>query len=317
MSTPLQKRTKLSLNKQIKPAAKAGLLHKRHLHNGQYQFTRLIKANPKLKSYVKSNPAGQDTIDFSCAEAVYELNKALLKDIYQIDHWDIAAKNLCPPIPGRADYIHYLADLLPKQQQKSAQVLDIGTGASCIYPIIGARAYNWRFVASDIAKKSVENAQRIIESNQNLAGLIQVRLQSDKQAIFKNMIKPNEYYDLTLCNPPFHDSKKSAEKANLRKVNNLAKNSAKPIKDSKLNFSGMDNELWTKGGEISFILQMIQESIQFAKQVTWFTCLVSKSSNLPAIKKSLEKLNLAEYKIVNMSQGQKQSRFIAWRFKKG
>ena len=42
------------------------------------------------------------------------LNRALLKADYGIDFWDIPPNYLCPPIPGRVDYIHHLADLLAR-----------------------------------------------------------------------------------------------------------------------------------------------------------------------------------------------------------
>ena len=60
---------------------------------------------------------------------------------------------------------------------------------------------------------------------------------------------------------------------------------------------------------------MIKQSIEFKTQVGWFTCLVSKKDNLRKIYKQLNKLN-ATYKTIQMHQGNKQSRFIAWTFNK-
>jgi len=72
--------------------------------------------------------------------------------------------------------------------------------------------------------------------------------------------------------------------------------------------------LWCEGGEFGFITQMIYESAKYAMQVLWFTTLVSKESNLSSIHKILNKVNAAEIKTVNMAQGQKSSRFVAWTF---
>jgi len=58
---------------------------------------------------------------------------------------------------------------------------------------------------------------------------------------------------------------------------------------------------------------MIKESVLFKSQVVWFTTLVSKNEHLPKLKKQLEK-NKAHYKTIDMSQGNKKSRFLAWRF---
>jgi 23S rRNA (adenine1618-N6)-methyltransferase len=58
---------------------------------------------------------------------------------------------------------------------------------------------------------------------------------------------------------------------------------------------------------------MINESFLYQSQVLWFTCLVSKKDNLPKLTTLLKKYN-ADYKIVDMAQGQKVSRMLAWRF---
>jgi len=40
------------------------------------------------------------------------LNTALLFKYYNIQSWNFPDDNLCPPISGKVDYIHHLADLL-------------------------------------------------------------------------------------------------------------------------------------------------------------------------------------------------------------
>jgi 23S rRNA (adenine1618-N6)-methyltransferase len=51
-----------------------------------------------------------------------------------------------------------------------------------------------------------------------------------------------------------------------------------------------------------------------AQQVLWFSTLVSKASNLPAIQTALKKAGALDTRVVEMGQGQKQSRFVAWTF---
>lgn len=87
-------------------------LHPRNRHQGRYDFPSLIKAHPDLARFTITNPHGKPSIDFANPEAVRVFNRALLKAQYGIQHWDIPADYLCPPIPGRADYIHVAADLL-------------------------------------------------------------------------------------------------------------------------------------------------------------------------------------------------------------
>jgi 23S rRNA (adenine1618-N6)-methyltransferase len=293
-------------------------LHPKNIHRRGYDFNALTQAHPPLAHFIISNNFNQQaTINFSDSNAVKALNFALLKKHYHIEHWDFPTGYLCPPIPGRVDYIHYLADLLKKSTSDSGDkvsVLDIGTGASCIYPMLGARTQGWRFVASDIDPISIKTANANVNANKGLAKQITCRLQHHSNHIFAGIIQPNEYYHLTMCNPPFHKSLADATKGTSRKWHNLNKNSDNNRKNSSLNFGGQKAELWCQGGEVAFIRQMIKESKQYREQVLWFTCLVSKKDHLSAIKLSLKKTNVAKIKLVKMAQGQKISRFIAWSF---
>lgn len=291
---------------------KKGELHIRNIHRGKYNFKKLTMETTELKKYIRKNPNGEDTIDFSSNEAVICLNKALLKTYYNIDFWGIPKGFLCPPIPGRADYIHYISDLF--DDKKGLKVLDIGTGANCIYPILGTQLYEWSFVASDIDPKSIENANKIVESNKVLKGKIELRLQENKNNIFSGIIKKDEIYDITLCNPPFHSSLKNALDANKRKVNNLSKGN-KEIRKG-LNFGGQKAELWCPGGEIAFLKKMVKESEKVKLQVKYFTTLISNKDNVRPLIKMLEKMG-AKSKIIRMTQGQKISRVLVWTYKKG
>lgn len=292
-------------------------LHPRNLHRNGYDFEALILVSPALKPFVFTNQYQTQTIDFSDAEAVKNLNKALLLSHYHVAYWDIPATNLCPPIPGRVDYIHYLADLLASSNNnaiptsETIQGLDIGIGANCIYPILGNALYGWSFVGTDTDEKALQNCKKIIGQNPQLMDVISLQLQTEPRFIFKHIIVDEDRFAFTMCNPPFHASQAEANKANLRKINSLenAKN-AKPV----LNFGGQNAELWCDGGEIKFITQMIFESVKYAKQVLWFTTLVSKKDNVTSIYKTLQKVNAAEIKTIDMAQGQKNSRIVAWTF---
>jgi len=292
-------------------------LHKKNAHRNGYDFTALVKAHMALKAFIINNPHNQQsTIDFSNAEAVKALNAALLKSHYQITQWDFPQGYLCPPIPGRVDYIHYLNDLLSTSkidQKHNVTVLDIGTGATCIYPILGSRVYNWNFVATDIDPLSIKAAKVNIAANKNIDKHIRCKLQNNSSDIFHGIIEANEYYHLTMCNPPFHKSLADASIGTTRKWKNLNKNTRIEKKNS-LNFGGQKAELWCQGGELAFIQKMIKESVHYQNQVYWFTCLVSKKDHLSKIKLYLKKAQAKQIKVINMAQGQKTSRFIAWRF---
>lgn len=298
-------------------SAEKSSLHLRNKHNSRYDFDALTTTSKDLLAFVSINKYGDQSIDFANPNAVKSLNKALLKHFYQIDFWDIPEGYLCPPIPGRADYMHYAADLLASCNNqnipngKKIRVLDVGVGANCIYPIIGHQEYGWTFLGSDIDEISVRCAKNIAEVNPVLINAIEIRLQTDKSAIFKNILHKEELFDLSICNPPFHASAAEALSGSQRKNRNLGnKDYVKPI----LNFGGLKNELWTKGGEVEFIGKMIAESKSYKNQCFWFTSLVSKSEHLDSIYAMLKRAEVAEVRTSEMRTGNKITRIVAWTF---
>ena len=292
-------------------------LHPRNLHNGRYDFPVLIQKNPQLEPFVHKNSHGDLSINFSDPLAVLSLNRALLAHFYGVRHWSVPTGYLCPPIPGRVDYIHYIADLLSRSfggvVPTGTQVrgLDIGVGANCIYPLVATAIYGWRFVGSDIDTVSVKSAKEIVTKNVLLQKKIEIRKQENPEHIFKNIITKTDRFDFTLCNPPFHRSSEEAQKGTQRKNRNLHQDRAKK---GLLNFGGHANELWCEGGEVAFVRKMINESKAQAKKVFWFSTLVSKKESLSAIYKALKGVDALEVETIEMQQGQKVTRIVCWTF---
>lgn len=280
-----------------------GLHPKNNFKNG-YNFDELILKNPELKQFVAKNEFGTVTIDFSNPEAVRELNKALICSLDKISNWNFPKENLCPPIPGRLDYIHYLADLLSFKGEP--KILDIGTGATCIYPLLGVSVYDWSFVATDIDLDSLDIAQDIIDDN-NLTEKIELRQQFKEENILKGIIVDGDSFTAVMCNPPFYKSAEEAQGANGRKSKNLGNNAVR-------NFAGNNNELWYIGGEKAFLHNYLYESSVYRTSSKWFTSLVSKKENVKSLEKSSKKLGALEFKVIPMHQGNKVTRIVAWRF---
>ncbi|WP_108869205.1 23S rRNA (adenine(1618)-N(6))-methyltransferase RlmF [Aquimarina aquimarini] len=284
-------------------------MHPNNIHHTSYDFLALANSHSILESFLHTNTFGNLTIDFSNPKAVLELNKAILKYHYGLNDWNIPEGYLCPAIPGRADYIHHLNDILEKEKSdKKVRGLDIGMGANCIYPILGVQIYDWYMVGSDISINAVTAAKNNMDSNQQLSKNIDIRHQTNNAHIFEGIINDDDYFDFTMCNPPFHTSKEEASKGTLRKLKNLGDS-----QNLKLNFGGQANELWCNGGEALFLKRMIKQSVAFANQVGFFTSLVSKKEHLPKLEKQLTKLK-AQHTIIPMTQGNKKSRFILWKF---
>ena len=170
-------------------------LHPRNRHHSRYDLDALRQACPALSDFITLNPVGEQTINFADPLAVKTLNKALLAHFYAVKEWDIPEGFLCPPVPGRADYIHHLSDLLSDENGnvvKGANILDIGVGANCIYPLIGAHEYGWRFTGSETHPQAFASAQAILSANPSLNRMIRLRRQKETSAMFNGVIHKNE-----------------------------------------------------------------------------------------------------------------------------
>lgn len=291
-------------------------LHPRNPHRSRYNFTLLADSCPELAPYIQLNQYGSQTINFADPNAVKVLNRALLNHFYGVVFWDIPEGYLCPPIPGRADYIHYLADLLADSNDgqiprgRGIRALDVGTGANCVYPIIGSQEYGWQFVGSDVNPIAIQAAQAVVDANASLKKRIKLRLQKHAQSIFDGIWQNEDLFDVTLCNPPFHASQHDMMTENQRKWRGLKGDA----NNTTLNFGGHAPELWCEGGEAGFVTRMIKESVNYKDRCFWFTSLVARKENLPAVYRALETAGAVQVKTVEMAQGQKVSRFVAWSF---
>ncbi len=303
-------------DKREHPAEKTRL-HHRNIHRERYDFDALKVSYPPLCPFITKNIYGDDSIEFANPKAVRALNTSLMMHYYGIQSWDIPEGYLCPPIPGRADYIYHTATLLSQSNYgkitkgEHITVLDIGVGASCVYPVIGVSEYGWTFIGSEIDTAAVTSAQAIIDKNPHLAGKVILRFNPDAGDIFTHIIKPDEYIDMTICNPPFHTSAAEARSGTMRKLKNL--NPTKPPVQV-LNFGGTSTELWCDGGEERFVKDMITQSKAFGDRVLWFTTLISKQSLVRRTQTALRDIGAKDIRIIPMGQGNKTSRILAWTY---
>lgn len=317
------------------PRSESKGLHPRNRHQGHYDFKQLTKSCRELEMFLVINQYGDLSLDFADPKAVKMLNKALLNHFYGISNWEIPGNYLCPPIPGRADYLHHIADLLSTSnggeipRGESIRILDIGVGANCIYPLIGHCEYGWHFVGADVDSTALSFAKKIVESNEKLSDAIEFRLQTNPSHIFKGLLQGKDLFDISMCNPPFHTSLAEAREGSLRKWKNLGRGAAQVNDRSRgkegvpilnrdrapiLNFGGQPAELWYPGGEGAFVCRMIEESVMFPLKVLWFSTLISKAATLPSIYSALKKVGATESKTIEMAQGQKKSRIVVWTF---
>ena len=244
-------------------------LHPRNRNRDRYDVAALVACLPALAAFVKKSKSGDDTIDFTKPEAVKLLNRALILHNYGLETWDFPDKNLCPPVPGRADYVHYIADVLRENhfgtipEGLQTTCLDVGVGASAIYPIVGIVEYGWSFIGSDVSEESLTSAEAIKAGNPGVLNNLDLRIQPDGKRIFHGMLKPTDRIDAVLCNPPFHSSAEDAIQGTLRKTRNLTGGQRQ---SPMLNFSGISKELIFEGGEVKFIQTMMRGKPEFLQK---------------------------------------------------
>ncbi|WP_299228966.1 23S rRNA (adenine(1618)-N(6))-methyltransferase RlmF [uncultured Psychroserpens sp.] len=285
-------------------------MHKHNKHSEGYNFEALITKKPALEAYVFQNSFGNLTINFADPKAVKLLNTALLKHYYGIKYWQFSDEHLCPPIPGRVEYIHLLNDLLQSSGLKNnLTILDIGTGATCIYPLLGNAEYNWHFIASETDSSAFKTAQVIIEKN-NLNKVISLKHQDNPLHVLTGIIKSSDAIAASMCNPPFYKNEEEAMQSTKRKLKGLGLSTYKVVR----NFSGTAQELWYPGGEKAFLHNYLYQSSLFKTNCFWYTSLVSKKEHIKSMRKSLNKLGATNIKVLEMALGNKISRVVAWTF---
>jgi 23S rRNA (adenine1618-N6)-methyltransferase len=234
-----------------------------------------------------------------------------------------------------------MADIIEEDLRSSSNIdrntirvkgLDIGCGASCIYPLLGVSEYNWRFVGTDIDADSLAWADKNVKNN-NFSHVVELRHQKNPSFIFRNIVHANETFSFSICNPPFHATESDAIKASSRKWDNLIINKKKKLTRSSstqktllegihstpsslLNFGGSSNELFCVGGEIAFLGNIVKESCSqhIRNSVGWFSSLISKQANVPIILNMLKESQACDIKVIEMAQGNKRSRIVAWSY---
>ncbi|OII76234.1 hypothetical protein cand_006320 [Cryptosporidium andersoni] len=313
-------------------------LHPRNPHRYD-DFLELMSLFPSLKKYIQIK--GIKVIaDYSNKEFLYELTRTLMNFRYNID-WSISRGFLIPTVPSRANYVHYIADLLTPEHFYNTEVIlregnrdvnaiegeysevsksiiplglkvigiDIGCGANCIYPLICHKTFGWKMFGSDLSNESINIASSIVKRN-GLSKNINFLYQDNPTNILCGILDNSSLLDInftfSMCNPPFYSSFSDYI------------HSTHPTRQAE----GKLFEIITTGGEGVFIENMIHQSLKFPKRVIWYTTLVSKLNNLKRCRKLLLNISrqggnekkLEAIRTITMEQGNHIRWILAWSF---
>ncbi|KAI1075776.1 hypothetical protein F5B20DRAFT_573228 [Whalleya microplaca] len=265
-------------------------------------------------------------LDFTDPAAVMQLTKTLLKLDFGLQI-ELPADRLCPPVPNRHNYILWLKDLLDSsspdldvyadadanhpsgeiEPEDCRQVagLDIGTGASVIYPLLGCvQRSSWSFIGTDVDSRSLSYARQNVTLNnlQSRIRIIGTRKTTDPLIpIGEHDI---EALDFVMVNPPFYESE--AELLELGRQKSRPPSSA---------CTGAPVEMVCRGGEVGFVRRMVEESLVLREKVQWYTSMLGKQSSLEVLVDILRDHGITNYAVTAFVQGNKTRRWaLGWSF---
>ncbi|KAK2002116.1 hypothetical protein LX36DRAFT_667458 [Colletotrichum falcatum] len=245
-------------------------------------------------------------LDFNDPAAVMQLTKSLLKRDFGLEI-ELPEDRLCPPVPNRHNYILWLKGLLDSttydDPDRKIIGLDIGTGASCIYPLLGCTQRPWSFFATDIDPKSLSCAKRNVELN-NLQNRISVVARAPQDRLVPLDELGVEALGFVMTNPPFYTSERD-----------LADSSRQKSRPPSTACTGAPVEMVTDGGEVGFVGRVLDESLALRGRVQWYTSMFGKQSSLEAFVGALRDRAVDNYAVAEFVQGNKTRRWaVAWSF---
>ncbi|KAM6933004.1 RNA N(6)-adenosine-methyltransferase mettl16 [Xenentodon cancila] len=285
----------MSLNKSMHP--------RNRYKDKPPDFAYLASKYPDFQQHVHTSLTGRPVVNFKEPEAVRALTCTLLKEDFGLSI-EIPLERLIPTVPLRLNYIHWVEDLIDGQKQPRRGI-DIGTGASCIYPLLGATMNGWYFLATEVDDICFDYAKKNVEQN-NLSELIKVVKVPQKTLLMDALKEETEIvYDFCMCNPPFFANQLEAKGVNSR-------NARRPP-PSSVNTGGV-TEIMAEGGELEFVKRIIHDSLQLKKRLRWYSCMLGKKCSLAPLKEELRKQGVPKVTHTEFCQGRTMRWALAWSF---
>ncbi|KAK1984674.1 hypothetical protein LZ30DRAFT_585679 [Colletotrichum cereale] len=272
-------------------------------------YHSLYSVEPDFGKMGREDPgfgAMYGNLDFNDPAAVMQLTKTLLKNDFGLEV-ELPENRLCPPVPNRHNYILWLKGLLDSttydDPDRGVIGLDIGTGASCIYPLLGCTQRRWSFFATDIDPKNLSCAEKNVELN-DLQTRISVITRTPQDRLVPLDELGVDALGFVMTNPPFYTSEED--------LVDSAKQKSRPPSTA---CTGAPVEMVTDGGEVSFVGRILEESLVLRERVQWYTSMFGKQSSLEDFVGILREKAIDNYAVTEFVQGNKTRRWaVAWSF---
>ncbi|CAD5227812.1 unnamed protein product [Bursaphelenchus okinawaensis] len=275
-------------------------------------FKKLALKYPEFRKLCKLSTTGNVSGDFGNEQFVKLLSEILLKKDFELDV-EFMSGSLIPRIPQRLNYLLLIDDILRANGiTENVTGLDIGTGASCIYPLIGAKLLRYRFIATDVDEKSVEWACQQTKKNFKYDEIRILLIENEK--FFEEPLKQVDKLDFCMCNPPFFYESEGNLKFE-RNSEGTYTNTVEPTVSAPRSITvAKGNELMTSGGEVQFVKAIVDESVLFKDKVKVFTSMVGKISSIKVLTACLKDVGCKTIGISRLSQGNTQRGVLIWSF---
>ncbi|KZV77535.1 S-adenosyl-L-methionine dependent methyltransferase [Peniophora sp. CONT] len=293
-------------------------MHPRNPYSVPPDFSALAQAYPQLQRHLLQTTSGV-TIDFHDELAQRTLTKALLYRDFNLD-LSIPGDRLCAKSVWTQrlmqctkaydvislNYVLWIQDILQatsSPEEGTKYGIDIGTGASAIYPLLFCRVVpDCMFVATELDGRSLLSAQENVARNQ-LSERVRVLPATVNGPILFPVASHQARFSFTMCNPPFYTSAEDI----------LRSAEGKELPPGAV-CTGSEVEMITEGGEAAFVCKMVQESLVYRERCQWYTSMLGKLSSITEVVELLREHKIDNYGITEFVQGQTRRWAIAWSF---
>ncbi|XP_046544029.1 LOW QUALITY PROTEIN: RNA N6-adenosine-methyltransferase mettl16-like [Haliotis rubra] len=281
-------------------------MHPRNPYRRQKpDFQLLASKYPEFCSHVIQDTAGKVFLDFKNPEDLRILTKTLLKEDFDLDV-ELPQDRLVPTIPLRLNYLLWVEDIIGRKKS-GVRGIDIGTGSSCVYPLLGNKMNKWSFLATDIDAQNVFYAKKNVEKN-SLTSAITVKKVTEDALMTGALLDEDSdvTYDFCMCNPPFFADHNEAQAVSTSR----SVDRSEPCSVS----TASPKESIAPGGEVMFVKQLIADSASLRTRVRVYTTMLGKKTSISPLKEELRKLKVPKYATTEFCQGKTMRWGIAWSF---
>jgi 23S rRNA (adenine1618-N6)-methyltransferase len=334
-------------------------MHPRSPYVVRPDFAALARAYPSFARYVRGHE-----LDWSHPQALVELCRVLLLRDFGV-RWMLPDHALCPTVPSRLNYLLWLEDLLAMRGASDGHHddcaptvigIDIGTGSSCIYPLLGAAHFGWRFVATEVDADSVEAARHNISLN-NWHDRIEVRRVGGPPPLGERDggsapsadaegasttgapdIEPPRSVGGEATPSAAERRRVSADGSSAPLLSGVLRDGErfdfcmcnppwfaadetpranKQMRPAHTRCPATRSEVFTAGGEVGFIGRLVDDSTLLRERVTWYSTLVGKKVSLTPVLRAVRAAGAVHVRSAELSQGSTSRWAVAWSFVEG